>query len=203
MAEIKAVVFDVGGVLVELVGGEKMLEWTGERYASLADMYHDWILCPAVQQFERGHCAVDEFALGVVADLKLPVSPGEFLEEFLVWPNGLLPGIRETLESVKQGRTIACLSNTNSAHWFSQKDADFLNTVFDHMFLSFQMEMVKPDEEIYLETIRRLGIRPEHILFLEDNRINVEAAARCGIKAELVLGTDQVRAALSQYGCLD
>ena len=203
MPEIKVIIFDVGGVLVELVGGEKMMEWTAGRYASMPEMYHDWIMCPAVQQFERGHCSSDAFSEEVVRDLDLPVSPAEFLEEFMKWPNGLLPGIRETLESVKQSYSIACLSNTNSAHWYSQRDTEFLNIIFDNMFLSFQMGMVKPDDEIYRETVRRLGTNPEQILFLEDNRVNVEAAARCGINAELALGTEQVRDVLTRYGCIN
>ena len=197
------IIFDVGGVLVELVGGEKMMEWTAGRYASMPEMYHDWIMCPAVKQFERGHCSSDAFSEEIVRDLDLPVSPAEFLEEFMKWPNGLLPGIRETLESVKQSYSIACLSNTNSAHWYSQRDTEFLNNIFDNMFLSFQMGMVKPDDEIYRETVRRLGINAEKILFLEDNRVNVEAAARCGINAELALGTEQVRDVLTRYGCID
>ena len=95
MPEIKVIIFDVGGVLVELAGGEKMMEWTSGRYASLEDLYHDWIMSPVVQQFERGHCSTEEFSEGVIRDLDLPASPEEFLEEFLKWPNGLLPGIRE------------------------------------------------------------------------------------------------------------
>ena len=70
------------------------------------------------------------------------------------------------------------------------------------MFLSFQMGMVKPDDEIFRETVRRLDIQAEQVLFLEDNRVNVEAAARCGINAELALGTEQVRAVLTRYGCI-
>ena len=108
----------------------------------------------------------------------------------------------KTLETVKQKHSIACLSNTNSAHWYAQKDADFLNAIFDNMFLSFQMGMVKPDDEIYQETVRRLDIQADRVLFLEDNRVNVEAAARCGINAELALGTKQVREVLTRYGCI-
>ena len=144
MPDIKVIIFDVGGVLVELVGGEKMMEWTAGRYSSMPEMYHDWIMCPAVQQFERGHCSSDAFSEEVVRDLDLPVSPTKFLEEFMKWPNGLLPGIRETLETVKQTHSIACLSNTNSTHWYSQRDTEFLNTIFDNMFLSFCLLYTSP-----------------------------------------------------------
>ena len=58
---------------VELAGGEKMMEWTDGRYASMSDMYHEWIMCPAVQQFERGHCSTAKFSEEVVRDLDLPV----------------------------------------------------------------------------------------------------------------------------------
>ncbi len=199
MSEIKYVVFDVGGVLVELVGANKFIEWTKNQYKHEYEFYEAWIRSPAVRQFERGHCTKEFFVDTVIEEMQLPVSAVQFTEEFQSWPNGLLDGIADLLKQVKTKLPIACLSNTNELHWPNQKDADFLNTIFDQMFLSYQMGMVKPDQEIYAAMIEQIGLPASQILFLDDNKINVEGAAKAGLVARQVRGYQEVKMILGQF----
>ena len=55
MTEIKYVVFDVGGVLVELTGAAKLIEWTGSKYKTESELHDAWIRSPAVQWLECGY----------------------------------------------------------------------------------------------------------------------------------------------------
>lgn len=202
MAEIHYVVFDVGGVLVELTGGAKFIEWTGTKFETEQALLNAWLHSPSVQQFERGHCSSEDFTASIVKEFELPVSEETFLDEFERMPNGLLEGAKSLLEQVKNHRPIACLSNTNELHWSNQKDAGYLNDVFDQMFLSYQMGMVKPDQEIYLSMIRKIGLPPHHILFLDDNKTNVDAANRAGLTACLTKGIVEARSTLEKFNCL-
>jgi HAD superfamily hydrolase (TIGR01509 family) len=196
LEHIEYIVFDVGGVLVELAGASTLFEWTGDRFGSEAELYEAWICCPAVQEFERGHCSVDKFSKAVVNELGLPVTPADFLEEFVRWPNGLLEGAASLLDQLKEFHKVACLSNTNELHWMNQKDASYLNTVFDQMFLSYRMGMVKPDLEIYDSMIELIRVPPHKVLFLDDNQINVDAAKQSGLRAYRVRGVGETRAVL-------
>ena len=195
-------VFDVGGVLVELTGAAKLIEWTGSKYKTESELHDAWIRSPAVQCFERGHCSSKEFSSLIVKELDLPVSGKVFIDEFKKWPNGLFDGSKSLLEQVKTILPIACLSNTNELHWPNQKDAEYLNNIFDQMFLSYQMEMVKPDQEIFDCMIDLIGLPPQHILFLDDNQINVDAGNRAGLTSHLSRGYDEVRHALEKFGCI-
>ncbi len=45
-----------------------------------------------------------------------------------------------------------------------------------------------------------LGIEPGHILFLDDNQINVDGARAAGWSAEVAKGPAEAAAALERYG---
>ncbi|MBP5675849.1 MAG: HAD-IA family hydrolase, partial [Bacteroidales bacterium] len=51
------------------------------------------------------------------------------------------------------------------------------------MFISSEMKMMKPSREFYLEAVRRIGLPPEEIVFIDDSLVNVQAARAVGIDA--------------------
>ena len=57
---------------------------------------------------------------------------------------------------------------------------------FDHLFLSHEMQLAKPDPRIFYEVIETTGIKPEETLFLDDSRSNIETAKNIGFQAQLV-----------------
>ncbi len=199
MSGIKYVVFDVGGVLVELTGADKLIEWTGNKYQDEYEFYHAWITSPVVQKFERGHCSKEFFVKAIIEEMRLPVSAKQFIQEFTSWPNGLLDGIADLLPLVKTKLPIACLSNTNELHWPNQKDADFLNTIFDQMFLSYEMGMVKPDIEIYEEMVGQIGLPASQILFIDDNQINIDGAVKAGLIARKARGLADIQQVFREF----
>ena len=56
---------------------------------------------------------------------------------------------------------------------------------FDHVTFSYELRVVKPEAEIYRDTIRGLGLQPDRALFLDDKAENVEGAQAVGLRAEL------------------
>lgn len=87
---------------------------------------------------------------------------------------------------LKQKRyTICMLSNTNEAHWQEIVKKCFggqevVDELFDHVFLSQEMHMAKPNDEIYLEVLRQINAKAEECFFLDDSSANLEAAAALG-----------------------
>ena len=89
----------------------------------------------------------------------------------------------------------AILSNTNQIHWqYAVKhlftaDGLTVNDYFDEIFLSCDMQMVKPDDCIYQEMVRQLregygipSLQPHDILFIDDSAKNCMAAEANGIR---------------------
>jgi len=197
----EVVVFDLGGVLAQFGGVERM-----RLLAGLDDdeeLWRRWLTCEWVRRFERGLCTPEDFAAGVVADWGLSVTGETFLSEFREWLVGPLPGAQELVADTRAaGVPVAVLSNTNQVHWQAGADGWPLVAMFDRAFLSFEVGLVKPDREIFEHVVADLDVSPEHVLFLDDNRINVEAARAAGLRAERVVGVSEARQALSSAGVL-
>jgi putative hydrolase of the HAD superfamily len=64
---------------------------------------------------------------------------------------------------------------------------------FDVLVWSFQLHLAKPDPAIYRHVLNELAMLPEETLFLDDKRINVEAAKALGMKALEFTTVDRLR----------
>src|SRR5580658_7387176 len=112
----RVVLFDVGGVLVELGGVETLLGWLGPR-ATLDQLWPLWLRSPAVRAFETGRSEPMVFANAIVAELELQIAPEVFLESFAAWPTRPFPGALELVASIPSTYQRALLSNSNTLHW--------------------------------------------------------------------------------------
>lgn len=179
MADIRLVVFDLGGVLLRLRDPVANFRLAGAH----DEFLERWLLSPAVRDFERGAIDAAVFADRIIEELGLAFSRDAFLERFDAWPEALYPDTLALLDSLPAGIRSALLSNTNAAHWGRSDIAGLLSGRFDWEFLSYQTGLLKPDAEAYRHVIDTCGVKPEEVLFFDDNPRNVQAAARIGIDA--------------------
>jgi putative hydrolase of the HAD superfamily len=197
---IDVVLFDLGGVLFEVGGVAPMRELSG--IDSDEELWARWLTCRWVQRLEAGQCTDDEFAAGVVADWELPVSSAEFLATFGAWESHPYPSALALVTQVGGTARVGCLSNTNAYQW----DANFhdmpLIRALEYRFLSFELGLVKPDRAIFESVAASLPAAPDHVLFLDDNAVNVESAAAFGFHSRHVRGVDEARQALVEAGVL-
>jgi putative hydrolase of the HAD superfamily len=201
-ADIRVLLFDVGGVLVELGGVESILGWLDFRL-SPEELWRRWLQSAAVRQFETGQIDAAQFAAGMIAEFELPVGPREFLDSFIGWPTGLYPGTLEMLARIPRRYQRALLSNSNPLHWPRVLGEMKLGASFDHHFVSHLTGRIKPDREAFEHVLESLGCTPGQVLFLDDNLLNVEAARALGLHAVRVQGLEQTQRALIEQGILD
>ena len=195
---IEAVLFDMGGVVVELGPLDELLGTD----MSAAEFWPRWLASPSVRSFERGACSLDAFAEGLCAELDLPMGPVDVIERFRRFPRGLFPGAASMVEAVGRRATTAVLSNTNALHWETQVDAARIAGLFDRHYLSYQLGLVKPDVEIFDRAVADLGCPAGRVLFLDDNLVNVEGARRAGLVAHRAQGVVEARVILERHGLL-
>ncbi len=200
--DIDVVLFDLGGVLIELAGVAKMLEWA-PALGSTDELWRRWLHSEAVRRFETGRIGRDEFAVSLVEEFALPVPHGEFIEAFTWWPRAVFPGALELLAQMRSRYRIASVSNTNEIHWERFANAWSLADAFHHNFPSHQVGKLKPDADYFEHVLAELGVPAHRVLFIDDNTINVEAAARLGLVARRVVGVDGARAAFTELGLLE
>jgi putative hydrolase of the HAD superfamily len=197
---IDFVLFDLGGVIIELGGVSSLQEMAGS--VGDEEQWHQWLATPWVRRFEKGECSATEFSTQVVAEWGLDVTPERFLEIFRDWPIGPYPGTTELLSELRRSVQIGCLSNTNSMHWEHQTSMWPVLDLFDFRFLSFEFGLAKPDEAIFRAVADRIPFRRDRILYFDDVALNSDAARSFGFRSEKVRGIGEVRTALCGLGML-
>jgi glucose-1-phosphatase len=195
------VLFDVGGVLVELSGVATLLGWLNHRITA-QELWSHWLNSPSVRAFETGRIDDRQFAAGVLAELRLDVEPAYFLHSFTHWPTGLYPGALEMIERIPSHYRRALLSNSNVLHWRRVLDEMGLGAVFEHQFASHLMGKIKPDAEVFEHVLEALDCQASQVLFLDDNALNIEAARKIGMRAQLVRGVKEAQLSLQQAGII-
>jgi len=200
--DIRVLLFDVGGVLVQLSGIDIMLEWLG--HAMTADeMWVKWLRSASVREFETGKLDATEFAERVTREFGLLVEPQAFLESFTYWPTGLYPGTLEMLARIPGRYRRALLSNSNALHWPRVRNDMQLGAAFDSHFISHLTGYIKPDADAFEHAAESLGCPPAQVLFLDDNLLNVEAAQGIGMHAIRVRGPAEVQHVLTDFGIIE
>ncbi|PYT76587.1 MAG: hypothetical protein DMG42_04830 [Acidobacteria bacterium] len=77
----------------------------------------------------------------------------------------------------------ALLSNLHlrfSAH--IRSSSEWLQ-LFDHLILSSEVRLIKPDPALFLNCLQVLSVKPEQTLFIDDRDANVKTATALGIYA--------------------
>jgi HAD superfamily hydrolase (TIGR01509 family) len=196
---IEVILFDLGGVLVELGGVPKFMEWL-DHSMSVEEMWQRWLGSPAVRRFEIGQATIEEFGVALVREFGLPVGPEEFIDAFTYWPRAPYPGVEPLLASLRDSYRLACFSNNNELHWERIRNGMGLGQYFESSFLSHVIGRLKPDREAFQFVVSSLGVAPERILFLDDNQLNVDGALSAGMHARRTRGFAEVVAALEEFG---
>ena len=196
-ARIEALLFDLGGVFIEVVGAERMVQWC-PALEDTDGLWRRWLASPAVRAYESGRATRAQFAQAVIDEFALPVDASAFLDEFAWWPRRLYDDATTLLQALKPRYKLASLSNTNELHWARFERDWQLPSHFHANFPSYAVGRLKPDADYFEHVLETLNVAPDKALFIDDNALNVEAAARLGIHARKAIGPAGVRAVLRE-----
>jgi HAD superfamily hydrolase (TIGR01509 family) len=188
--------FDIGGVLVDYVGPERLSALLGGD-PSPEDVLRRWPDCVSLARFETGELGIEDFAAAFVAEWGLPLTPASFLEEFAGWPRAPFPGALALLERLRGRAKLACLTNINELSWARVRDVMGLERCFDRCFASHEIGLLKPDPRIYAHVVEALGCDPARIAFFDDTQRNVAAAVAAGMRGYHVRGLAALETALA------
>ena len=112
--QIEAIIFDLGGVLIELKENPFPDSWLSDSKSFLPS---NWLSNDLASSFDRGEISAKEFGEDLKSSLGIDVALDEFLKEFAAWPVGPMPGVKSLLRDLRQNCTLVALSNNNEIHW--------------------------------------------------------------------------------------
>ncbi len=187
---IRAVFFDIGGVILRTENPEPRREWErrlGLQPGQLVKIVFD---NPVAQQSTAGEAAESDVWQEVGRSLNLsPQQLMEWREDFFAgdqWDENLLAFIRKLRTRIRTG----VISNG----WLGAQAAMAKRVnaaTFDTIVFSGVEKCRKPDEKIYRLALSRLGISPAEAMFFDDFQENVDGANRIGMQAVLFDGPHQ------------
>lgn len=185
---IKAIVFDMGGVIVRLDMDTCIVNFKElAGFADIEDYLDRFHQKGFISDLEEGKTTPDDFYRECLKHSR----PGTTMETVRYCFCSLLDGLEEdSLEFIRslRGRyDLYVLSNNNPisrAYFCEMMKANGLDPqeVFRKEFYSYEMKMLKPSAKVYAHVIDSIGLRPEEILFIDDAADNIEAAQAAGIK---------------------
>jgi 2-haloacid dehalogenase len=112
--------------------------------------------------------------------------------------SGPVPGVHEIVEALDaRGVPLFAITNFSADFWppFFAKERAFFSR-FQGIVVSGEVKLLKPDPAIYWLALDRFRLRPADALFVDDRRINVDAALAVGLKAHLFTGAADLEARL-------
>ena len=183
---MKYFVFDLGGVLSVPMVSKKLYEQIKWKvsYDEFLDKFNN---SEESIKVHKGEISTKEF----FEYLKRYMNDNITLEEFkniYVNNNEFFNDTIETIKKLKNlGYKVYLLSNLKEID-YEKFIKHFDVSIFDEMFLSFKLGMLKPNDDIYQYVINKLNTKPENIYFFDDNKENVDGAIRNGINAYQVTG---------------
>ena len=185
--KIKNIVFDLGGVLVDLDFKAAINGLQKAGFANVKEQLQSFDREGIFQKFELGEMTAEEFRTAIRENSTVTLTDEEI---DALWNAMLLEIPREKLELILDLRgkyMVYLLSNTNSIHWdYVCKNAfnyrGFrVNDYFEETFLSYEMHLAKPDKAIFEKVLEEANLLPEETLFIDDSEANCKAASELGI----------------------
>jgi putative hydrolase of the HAD superfamily len=184
---ITTLIIDFGGVLIDLDRARcinRFLELGLTDIERLLDVYHQQGF---FLQFERGEITAEAFREGIRERIGKPVSDEQIDEAWNSFLIGIPPYKLALLLELRKRYTVYLLSNTNTIHWDWSLERAFnygefrVDDYFDRQFLSFRMQLAKPDPNIFKRVIAETGLVPDETLFIDDSEANCFTAEALGI----------------------
>ncbi|HLD93253.1 MAG TPA: HAD-IA family hydrolase [Anaerolineales bacterium] len=103
----------------------------------------------------------------------------EFMGEFFrgdIIDQELVQSIRRLRARYKTG--LLCNAFSDLRYWISEWKID---DAFDHMPISAEVNLMKPDLAIYSLAAKHLGITPQEAIFIDDVAANIQGAQQVGM----------------------
>ena len=186
---IKAIIFDMGGVLVDLdiEDCKKVFKETlgYDDIDQIIDACHQKGI---YGDLEEGTLSAEEFRSIVLAGSR-PGSTPEMVDEAM---SHILVGIQpykvQMLKKLAQEYDLYMLSNNNaiclpySRAMFAEAGIP-LEDIFKKCFFSFEMKALKPSAAFYKAVVEQIGLPAEEMFFIDDSQRNVDGSVAAGLPA--------------------
>jgi glucose-1-phosphatase len=188
MENIKNIIFDLGGVLLNIdfkktEAAFKLLGWD-----SFSDYISQFHISELFEKYETGQIDDLEFVEGISRLMGKAANNENIIEAWNALLLDFPPPRIALLRKLKSRYRTFLLSNTNAIHLrefqqrLHEKEGVFLEDIFEKTYYSHVVKLRKPHAAIFELVLNENGLKPEETLFIDDTASNFEEARKMGIQ---------------------
>ena len=193
MKDIKNIIFDLGGVIIDLERRMAVDALDGLGIKDASSLLGEYEQKGPFLMLEKGDISSSEIYDILLPQCKEGTTCNDIRDAFEQFLRQIPVERLRMLDKLRgKGYKLYVLSNTNPImynHWIDnafRNDGKTINDYFDGIVTSFQERMCKPDPNIFLRVTERYGLNPDETLMLDDSEANVKAARSVGLQAKRI-----------------
>ena len=205
-SNISTLIFDFGGVLIDLDMNQSILNFKKLGVENVENYLSNFGQSGFFMQLEKGKISAEEFRSEIRKMTTNTITDKEIDD---AWNAFLVRIPSEKLDIVYQLRKkfrVIMLSNTNAIHFpyaertfFSYKNRG-IDEYFDKCYRSYDMKMAKPDAEIFEAILSQEQVAANQCLLLDDGPKNIEQAQKLGFQTYFVDPKEDLSFLLTNIG---
>ena len=186
---IKTIAFDLGGVIITIDQSQAVSRFKEIGAVDVEEWLNPYTQTGIFGDLEHGLITAEDFRVELSKLIGKEVTAEQCA---YAWQGYAKDVPMRNLEKVKQlrqqGYRVVLLSNTNPymMEWAMSPQFDgqghTLADYFDHCYLSYELQMMKPSEDIFRYVLMQEKTFPQEILFVDDGPRNVAAASQIGFR---------------------
>jgi HAD superfamily hydrolase (TIGR01509 family) len=199
MATIKNIIFDLGGVLLNIGYDKTSAAFRDLGIENFDELFSQFKSNDLFEKLETGKISEENFYKAVLQYSPIALKKNEIET---AW-NAMLLDFRikslDFLETISSKYNLFLLSNTNSIHHKAfleilknETGKLTLDTYFKRSYYSHVMGMRKPYTETYQFVLNNCNIIAEETLFIDDSINNIEGAKETGIVTHHLLAWENI-----------
>ena len=193
MQGIKNIIFDLGGVIINLDTQKTISEFNRLTGKAFDKIYNQSAQSDLFNLLDKGQISEFDFFEKLKQELQFKGHSAELL---YAWNAMLLDVPEERLDllvEMKHNYNTYLLSNTCETHieafeknLYSVHGVKNFNDYFDKVYYSCRVGMRKPDKDIFELVLNENNLKPEETVFIDDSAQHVKGAGACGINTYLL-----------------
>ena len=195
---IRAIIWDLGGVLLRRKDFTRRENLAARLGLTRAELEHLVSASDTGRRAKLGKGNTKGHWEDVRAALDLAPDDMSAFKAAFWGDNRLDTALVDYVRTLRQRYRTALLSNAWGGLRYFLVERWRIADAFDHLIISAEVGLKKPDPRIFRLTLARVGVDPQEAVFLDDSWKNVQAARRLGMHAIRFRDPEQALAELNQ-----
>lgn len=201
---IKVVIFDLGNVLLDFdfnIAAKRIAYFCEKSPKEIVALF---LGSNITSLFEESKISPEDFFDCLKNMLDLKISYARFIPIWneIFFLSAKNRSVYSLANNLRNNYRIAVLSNINILHYDYIKEHYPVLNIFNEVFASCKMGLIKPDPRIYKQVLQALDVKPEEVFYTDDREELVKSAAALNINSFIFTDFKRLKSDLINLGVI-